>query len=57
MRNGISFHVSCEDRRRLQAIIAAPTSPQRHVWRCRIILLSDDGLGTDLLPELSSFIS
>jgi len=46
MRTGISFTVSLDDRLRLQAIVAAPRSLQKHVWRARIILLSDDGLGT-----------
>lgn len=26
-----------------------PSSPQRHVWRCRIVLLSADGLGTNAI--------
>ena len=46
IRTGISFTVSLADRFRLQAIVAAPRSLQKHVWRARIILLSDDGLGT-----------
>ena len=46
MRTGISFTVSADDRSRLEAIILHPPSPQKHVWRCRIVLLSADGLGT-----------
>jgi transposase len=46
MRTGISFTVSAEDRTRLEAVIFHPSSPQKHVWRCRIVLLSADGLGT-----------
>ena len=46
MRTGISFTVSSADRLRLQSIVAAPQSPQKHVWRARIILLGDDGLST-----------
>ncbi len=46
MRTGIEFAVSPTDRRRLEAVISAPSSPQKHVWRARIILLSGDGLGT-----------
>ena len=38
MRTGIFFTVSGEDRSRLEAIISHPSSPQRHVWRCRIVL-------------------
>jgi transposase len=46
MRTGISFTVSAADRTRLEAVITQPSSPQKHVWRCRIVLLSADGLGT-----------
>ena len=49
MRTGISFTVSSRDRQRLQAIVAAPKSPQKHVWRARIVLLSGDGLGTSAI--------
>ncbi len=49
MRSGITFTVSSRDRQRLQAIVAAPKSPQKHVWRARIILLSGDGLGTSAI--------
>ncbi len=33
-------------RRRLEAIVADPKTPQKHVWRARIILLTADGTGT-----------
>ena len=46
MRTGITFTVSADDRQRLHAIVAAPASPQKHVWRARIVLLSGDGRGT-----------
>ena len=46
MRTGISFTVSSQDRSRLEAVISNPSSPQKHVWRCRIVLLSADGPGT-----------
>jgi transposase len=46
MRTGISFTVSIEDRSRLEAVVSTPSSPQKHVWRSRIVLLSADGLGT-----------
>ena len=46
MRSGISFTISSGDRQRLQAIVADPKSPQKHVWRARIVLLSGDGVGT-----------
>ncbi|TWI20397.1 Homeodomain-like domain-containing protein, partial [Mesorhizobium tianshanense] len=46
MRSDISFTVSSAERRRLNAITANPKSPQKHVWRARIVLLSGDGVGT-----------
>ncbi len=46
MRTGVSFSLSSSDRQRLEAIVADGNRPQKHVWRARIILLSDDGLGT-----------
>ena len=46
MRTGISFTVSPSDRKQLEALIASGNSPQKHVWRARIVLLSADGVGT-----------
>jgi hypothetical protein len=46
MRSGISISVTASDRARLEAIVAARGSPQKHVWRARIILLTDEELGT-----------
>jgi hypothetical protein len=46
MRTGISIGVTASDRARLEAIVAARSSPQKHVWRAQIILLTDEGLGT-----------
>ena len=46
MRTGISFTVSPDDRKQLEAIAAARNTPQKHVWRARIVLLSADGVGT-----------
>jgi hypothetical protein len=46
MRTGVNFCVSSDDRQRLEAVVADGNIPQKHVWRTRIILRSDDGLGT-----------
>ena len=35
-----------EDQRRLERVVSAPLTPQKHVWRARIVLLSAAGLGT-----------
>ena len=36
-------------RQRLRGIVADPKSPQKHVWRARIVLLSGEGLGTSAI--------
>ena len=46
MRSGISFTLPAPDRLRLEALVADRNTPQKHVWRARIVLLSADGLGT-----------
>ena len=47
MRTGITIEVSPEDGCRLEAIVGDRNSPQKHVWRARIILLTADGVGTN----------
>src|SRR6478609_11716529 len=46
MREGINVEVSTADRARLEAVAADRNSPQKHVWRARIVLATADGLGT-----------
>jgi transposase len=46
MRGGIEVRLGPGDRERLEAVIASRNSPQKHVWRARIVLLSADGVGT-----------
>ena len=46
MRKGITIEVTPADRVRLQSIIRDRNSPQKHVWRAQIILLTADGAGT-----------
>ena len=46
MREGISIEVSASDRERLAAVVADRNSPQKHVWRSRIILATAEGCGT-----------
>jgi transposase len=45
MRTGIVVDVTPADRARLAAIIANRNSPQKHVWRARIVLLTAEGCG------------
>ena len=46
MRTGVIFEVSPADRERLAAIAVDRNSPQKHVWRARIVLLTGEGCGT-----------
>ena len=46
MRKGMEVEVGADDRARLEAIVADRKSPQKHVWRARIVLLTADGDGT-----------
>jgi hypothetical protein len=43
MRTGIIIDVTPADRRRLGEMVADRNSPQKHVWRARIVLLTADG--------------
>jgi Homeodomain-like domain-containing protein len=46
MRKGVEVRLGPGDRERLEATIGWGNSPQKHVWRARIVLLSADGVGT-----------
>src|SRR6266446_5925792 len=46
MRTGVEVRVSPEDRARLDEVVADRNTPQKHVWRAWIVLLSADGVGT-----------
>jgi transposase len=46
MRTGIVVEVSATDRARLEAVVANRNSPQKHVWRAEIVLLTAEGCGT-----------
>src|SRR3954462_6593458 len=48
MRKGVSVEVSAAERARL-AVVADRNSPQKHVWRARIILATAEGLGTNAI--------
>ena len=49
MRAGISISVSSIDRLRLETVVKDRNTPQKHVWRARIVLLSADGSGTSAI--------
>ena len=46
MRTGISITLNAAERHRLEALVADGNTPQKHVWRARIVLMSADGIGT-----------
>jgi hypothetical protein len=46
MRENVVLDPSAADRARLEAIVADRNSPQKHVWRARIVLMTADRLGT-----------
>ena len=46
MRKRITIDVSGTDRDTLTAIVTDRNSPQKHVWRAQIVLLTADGCGT-----------
>jgi transposase len=46
MRKGVEVRLGPGDRERLEAVIGSGNSPQKHVWRARIVLLSAEGVGT-----------
>src|SRR6478609_6839948 len=47
MRAGIAIELDSTDRQRLAAIVADRNTPQNHVWRAQIILLTANGCGTE----------
>ena len=46
MRQGIEIELTAKDRARLETVVADRNSPQKHVWRARIVLATADGHGT-----------
>ena len=46
MRSGIVIDLASADRERLERISKDRNTPQKHVWRAEIVLLSADRVGT-----------
>src|SRR4051794_8376803 len=46
MRGNLGLFAGAADRARLAAIVADRNSPQKHVWRAEVVLLTADRLGT-----------
>jgi hypothetical protein len=53
MGSGISILLTSSDHRRLVEIAADRNSPQKHVWRAQIVLLSAQGVGTNEIMRAS----
>ena len=53
MLTGISISFSPSDRARLVAMAADRSSPQKHLWRAQIVLLSADGVGTNEIMRVT----
>ena len=46
MRERTNIQLSAADRRELEAVVANRNSPQKHVWRAKIVVLTADGQST-----------
>jgi hypothetical protein len=46
MHERTNIQLSRADRHKLEAAVANRNSPQKHVWRAKIVLLTADGRGT-----------
>ncbi len=51
MKSEDTIERGTEDRARLEELIEAPSTPQKHVWRARIVLLTADGLGVSAIAR------
>jgi hypothetical protein len=49
MRIAITIMLDDADRPRLESIATDRNTPQKHVWRCRIVLLTAGGIGTNAI--------
>ena len=46
MHERTNIQLSAADRKKLESVIANRNSPQKHVWRAKIVLMTADGHGT-----------
>jgi transposase len=49
-----NIRLSAADRRALEAVVINRNSPQKHVWRAKIVLLTADGRGTAEIMQATS---
>jgi hypothetical protein len=48
-----NIRLSAADRSELETVVANRNSPQKHVWRAKIVLLTADGRGTALMSTVT----
>jgi len=53
MRTGITISLTPADQARLEAVVSDRNSPQKHVWRAQIVLLSAGGVGTHEIMRIT----
>ena len=53
MRTGIAISLNPADHARLTEVVADRNSPQKHVWRAQIVLLSVQGVGTNEIMRVT----
>ena len=53
MRTGVAVSLGSADHARLTEITADRNSPQKHVWRAQIVLLSAQGVGTNEIMRVT----
>jgi hypothetical protein len=46
MHERTDIRLSTAERSELEAVVANRNSPQKHIWRAKIVLLTADGRGT-----------
>jgi transposase len=51
MHERTDIRLRAADRRELEAVVANRNSPQKHVWRAKIVLLTADGRGTSEIMQ------
>jgi hypothetical protein len=50
MHKRTNIQLSADARNELESVVANRNSPQKHVWRAKIVLLTADGHGTAEIP-------
>jgi len=53
MHERTNIRLSASERRELEAVVANRNSPQKHVWRAEIVLLTADGCGTAEIMQMT----